>query len=230
MYGLGLTLYELLTLRPAFAESEQARLIERVLHEEPQRPRSLDRRIPRDLETIVLMAIAKQPSQRYASATALAEDLRRFLAGRPIRARRAPAWERAWLWCRRNPAVAGLLALVTTLLVAIAVGASVSAARLAKNLRRAEGAERDAQKNLWGSYVAQVRAGRYSGRPGQRFDGLDTLAKAARLDAFNDQRLQVRSRCVNGRSQPGASGADDDNLSHGRFLSTPSESQTKPLL
>jgi WD40 repeat protein len=156
----------------------------------------LDRRIPRDLETIVLTAIAKEPDRRYASAKALADDLRGFLAGRPIRARRAPAWERAWLWCRRNPAVAGLLALVNTLLVTIAVGALVSAGRLAENLRRAESAERDAQKSLWVSYLAQVRAGRYSGRAGQRFDGLDTLARAARLDASPQRRGELRDEAI----------------------------------
>jgi WD40 repeat protein/serine/threonine protein kinase len=129
VYGLGLTLYELLTLRPAFAESERARLIERVLNEALPRPRGLDRRIPRDLETIVLAASAKEPGQRYASAGALAEDLRRFLAGRPIRARRAPSWERAWLWCRRNPAVAGLTLAIMLLLMTVAVGSTLAARR-----------------------------------------------------------------------------------------------------
>jgi hypothetical protein len=92
--------------------------------------------------------------------------------------------------------VAGLLALVTTLLVTIAVGASVSAARLAANLQRAEGAERVALKNLWGSYLAQARAGRYSGRPGQRFDGLETLARAARLGVFPGRRGELRDEAI----------------------------------
>ena len=94
VYGLGLTLYEMLTLRPAFAASDRARLVERVQHEEPARPRKLDPQIPRDLETVVLKAIAKDPGRRYATATAMAEDLRRFLADRPVKARRAPTWER----------------------------------------------------------------------------------------------------------------------------------------
>src|SRR5205807_2017595 len=88
IYSLGLTLYELVTLRPAFAESNRARLIERILHDESPRPRKLDRAIPADLETILLKAVAKEPGQRYATAAALAEDLRRFLADRPIQARR----------------------------------------------------------------------------------------------------------------------------------------------
>src|SRR5262245_21807998 len=182
VYGLGLTLYELLTLRPAFADSERARLIERVLHEEPPRPRKRVPHVPRSLETIVLKAIAKEPAQRYPTAAALAEDLRRFLDGRTILARRSSPPEQLWRWCRRNPAVAGLLALVTTLLVTIAVGASVSAARLAAN--------------LWGSYLAQARAGRYSGRPGQRFDGLETLARAARLGIFPERRRELRDEAI----------------------------------
>ena len=102
-----LTLYELLTLRPAFDEPNRARLIEQVLHDEPAPPRQARPAIPRDLETIVLKAIAKEPARRYATAEQLAEDLRRFLADRPILARRISPAERAWRWCRRNPALAG---------------------------------------------------------------------------------------------------------------------------
>src|SRR5207253_1279838 len=78
VYSLGLTLYELLALRPPFDDRDRVQLIQRVLHEEPPPPRRLDPRVPRDLETVVLKAGAKEPRQRYASAAALAEDLRRF--------------------------------------------------------------------------------------------------------------------------------------------------------
>src|SRR5206468_2828623 len=88
LYALGLTLYELLTLRPAFDSPDRLKLIEQIKAEEPRGPRVLDPRIPRDLETIVLKAIAKDPQGRYSSADALSEDLRRFLADEPIRARR----------------------------------------------------------------------------------------------------------------------------------------------
>jgi len=88
VYSLGITLFEMLTLRPAFDPTDRARLIERVSREDPPRPRRLDPHIPRDLETIVLKAIAKEPRDRYQTAEALAEDLRRVLADRPIRARR----------------------------------------------------------------------------------------------------------------------------------------------
>ncbi|HET8645118.1 MAG TPA: serine/threonine-protein kinase, partial [Vicinamibacteria bacterium] len=87
LYSLGLTLYELLTLRPAFAAPSKAQLIEQILHDEPARPRALDARIPRDLETVVLKAMAREPKDRYQSAQELADDLGRFLGGRPILAR-----------------------------------------------------------------------------------------------------------------------------------------------
>src|SRR5262249_33339202 len=87
VYALGLTLYELLNLKPAFDSPDRLKLIERIKAEEPPRPRALDPRIPRDLETIVLKAIEKDPKARYPSADALGEDLRRFLAHQPVRAR-----------------------------------------------------------------------------------------------------------------------------------------------
>jgi WD40 repeat protein/serine/threonine protein kinase/tetratricopeptide (TPR) repeat protein len=121
VYALGATLYELATLCPPFRESDRLKLIEQVLHEEPAPPRKLDRRIPRDLETIVLKALAKEPGQRYTSAEQMAEDLRRFAADRPILARRFSTAERAWRWCRRNPVLAGAVGTVATALVAVAV-------------------------------------------------------------------------------------------------------------
>jgi WD40 repeat protein/serine/threonine protein kinase/tetratricopeptide (TPR) repeat protein len=137
VYGLGLTLYELLLLRPAFQARDRMRLLDVVANEEPARPRAVDPRIPRDLETIVLKAIDKDPARRYPSAEALAEDLRRFAGDEPIKARRASPAERLARWCRRNPAVAGLLLIVAMSLV---LGASVSAIfaiRATENAREA---------------------------------------------------------------------------------------------
>jgi eukaryotic-like serine/threonine-protein kinase len=87
VYAVGATLYELLALRPAF-EDDRTRLIERVLSAEPVGPRQLDRRVPRDLETIILKAMAKDPARRNPTAGQMAEDLRRCLEGQPITARR----------------------------------------------------------------------------------------------------------------------------------------------
>ncbi len=81
------------------------------MHDAPVSPRKLDKKVPRDLETIILKAIAKEPAHRYASAEQMAEDLRRFLADKPVLARRSSPTEQAWRWCRRNPALAATSAL-----------------------------------------------------------------------------------------------------------------------
>src|SRR5439155_24024871 len=104
-------------LRPAFPASDRVALIEQVRDQEPPRPRQLNRRVPRDLETILLKAMAREADRRYATAAALAHDLRQFLDDLPIQARRTSALEHAWRWCRRNPAVATLTALVAALVL-----------------------------------------------------------------------------------------------------------------
>jgi WD40 repeat protein/serine/threonine protein kinase len=118
VYALGLTLYELLTLRPAYAEADRPKLIQQVLHESPPRPRQLNPAVPRDLETIVLKATDRDPARRYSTAQDLAEDLKRFGEDRPIRARRISLAGRLWRWSRRNPLPAGLAALIVLLTLA----------------------------------------------------------------------------------------------------------------
>src|SRR5207247_1381801 len=108
-----------LTLCPAFDESDRNQLIHQVTHDEPPRPRKVNPAVPRDLETIVLKAIARDPGQRYQTATELAEDLKRFVDDKPVRARRVSDVERVWRWGRRNPAVALLLA---SLVLVVAAG------------------------------------------------------------------------------------------------------------
>lgn len=123
VYSLGLTLYELLTQRPAFAETERVRLIRAITHQEPPALRKLDPHVPRDLETIILKAMVKEPAGRYASAAELAEDLRRFLEDRPIQARRSTWVEQGWRWCRRNPLPASLA--TTVFLAALVIVGSL---------------------------------------------------------------------------------------------------------
>ncbi|WP_145279289.1 serine/threonine-protein kinase [Tautonia plasticadhaerens] len=167
VYALGLTLYELLALRPAFPGADRHDLIRRITQEGPPRLRRLDPAVPRDLATIVHKAIERDPAHRYAAAGSMAEDLRRFLEGRPIRARRVPAPERLARWARRNPWLAGMAAAVLVLLVAIDVVAFALTRRVQAEARRAEetarrevslrrDVERQKEELLWGNYVNLV--------------------------------------------------------------------------
>jgi len=164
VYALGLTLYEMMTLRPAYDSTDRARLIDRITRESPPAPRKVDSRIPRDLETVVLKAIAREPGARYASAAALADDLQRFLADRPIRARRITWAGHTWRWCRRNPVVAGLLSTVAALLVVTSIVLAISNARISRALDQEVKAKDQLEQTLYYQWVAQANDARRNGR------------------------------------------------------------------
>jgi WD40 repeat protein/tRNA A-37 threonylcarbamoyl transferase component Bud32 len=188
VYALGAVLYTLVTGRPPFQAANPLDTLLQVLEQEPVPPRQLNARVPRDLETIALKCLEKNPQRRYTTAQDLADELESYLLGKPIQARPLNAVGRLWRWCQRKPVLAALTASVAVLIAVIAMGSVVAALLLRQerdvalaNLDRAENAEQDAVEKLWGSYLAQARAGRWSGRAGQRFESLDALANAAAI-------------------------------------------------
>jgi serine/threonine protein kinase len=129
IYSLGLTLYELLTLRPAFADSSRSNLIRKITQELPIPVRRLCPKVPRDLEAIVMKAIVRDPNVRYQSAGDLGNDLQLFLEDRPVSARSMSSFERTWRWARRNRAVAAMSFAAFLFLVTTAVFASAQYAQ-----------------------------------------------------------------------------------------------------
>jgi serine/threonine protein kinase len=189
VYSLGATLYELLARRPLHDGANRARLLHQILHGEPRPPRSVDRSIPVELETIILKAVANEPEDRYATAGELVADLRRFLEDRPVLARRPSLREQAWKWARRHRSlvaslVVALLASVAVLATATiliagayererlkAVEANEQRARANEERTRAEEERRRAEKNFTQAWeavdrFAQIAAEELAGDPG----------------------------------------------------------------
>jgi WD40 repeat protein len=181
IYALGSILYEMLTGRPPFRAATPLDTVMQVIADEPVSPRRLQPKLPRDLETICLECLRKEPHRRYGSAEALADDLARFREDRPIVARPASRLEHAWRWCRRNPVVAALLTLGVAGVVVAALLLYQERSETLLNLARAEKAERELTEQLWKSYRDQAEARRFSHQAGQRFESLKALAEATRI-------------------------------------------------
>jgi WD40 repeat protein/serine/threonine protein kinase len=188
IYALGAILYQLLTGRPPFQGVTTVDTIMQVLHEEPVSPRRLQPAVARDLDTICLKCLAKEPEKRYPSALELAEDLRRFRAGEPIRARPVGSLGHGWRWVRRNPVPAGLLAALVFVLIGGFVGVTWSylgaeAARLSEfRAHQQEAEQRElAELHLYYSRVALAEREWHAGN-------------AARAEYLLDQCLPAEGR------------------------------------
>jgi serine/threonine protein kinase/WD40 repeat protein len=207
VYSLGATLYELLTLRPPFDGRTAAELIEQIGQNEPMAPSAIDANVPRDLETIVLKALAKRPADRYATAAELADDLTRFLNREPVKARRISLAGRLWRVARRHPGVTTVTTAAAALILAIATFAHM---RVISALNQAVAERSRTREALDGEKAANAkeRAARRqnlrstielvgrSDTPNRRSHGLELIGEAAALEPDAALRSELRDWAV----------------------------------
>jgi serine/threonine protein kinase/WD40 repeat protein len=204
VYSLGATLYELLTLKPAFPGDDRQDLLRRLANDDPPPPRRLERSVPAELQTVVLKALAKEPGERYATAGELAEDLRRFLEDRAVLARRPTLRQRALKWARRNKVavlslggaaallLAGLLAGVT----AYAFEKADSARREKENARREEEKAGRTRAELYRILLGRAEAVRVAREPGYRGRVWKDLREASSLAVPGKDVTEIRDRAL----------------------------------
>jgi WD40 repeat protein len=200
VYGLGAILYELLTGRPPFPGVDALEVRQRVLSDEPAPPRRLCPGLPRDLEAVCLKCLEKEPARRYPRAAALADDLERFLGGRPTWAHPLGRVTRAWRVCRRQPARAGLAAVSAGAALALLALSLWYGARLAgvegehqDAHREADAARAHAEEEEFEALLHRARSRAAYPRPGWTAANGEDLARAARLPTAGDRRAELRS-------------------------------------
>ena len=217
VYALGAILYEMLTGRPPFKAEQPLETLRQVISDEPVSPSRLRPRLPRDLETICLKCLHKEPARRYATAEAVADDLRRYLEGRPILARRSTAIERSWRWCKRNPVVAGAVGAVAAALLVTTVVAVLDAdrqryfataqkksneeitrlaARADEQRTKADQARADAVADSYRALVGETQALRLARPTGWRGTALGNLRRLAGMDTPQRDLVKLRSEAV----------------------------------
>ena len=193
VYALGAILYEMLTGRPPFLGATSWETITQVLNVDPVSPRRMQPSVPRDLDTICLKCLAKDPAKRYPSAQDLAEDLERHVAGLPIRGRRTGALERALLWCRRRPALAGTIAAALVTIAVIGIVSLRQVLEERENFRK----ERDnAQAKLYRALVGESRLLMQGRDTGWHWQALDKLKEAASLDVADRDMPALRDLAI----------------------------------
>jgi tetratricopeptide (TPR) repeat protein len=225
VYALGAILYECLTGRPPFNAESAAETHHQVIFQDPASPRLLNPKIPRDLETICLKCLRKEPERRYVSAAALADDLRRFGEGRPIQARPVGWAERLWRWGRRNPTAAALLATALAFVGLASGGGGWLVYQHGE--RQAEAAQRDRElRTDVGAAVAQSVSLRRGFHFKESQELLDQARQRLELAAPDDLRRQVEQAQTDLNS---ATRLDDARIKTSLAAGTESLAAVEPL-
>lgn len=196
VYSLGVTLYELLALKPPHDGAQRAELIAQITQRDPLPLRVIDPAVPRDLELIIHKALEREPQHRYATAAALAEDLRRFLADEPILGRRISMFERFARWVRHNRLLAASLIGSAVLLLLLVVATTLAGASFRALAIQEREARVDTTGHLYRALLGEARATRLARREGFRSQAWSLLDQARKLDSEVVNPTELRAEAI----------------------------------